>query len=174
MPYQNYRKNYKKNYGSLNKQKWAPYMKEIQPVTVPIPASGTNYAFATIVANSSETSTPTPTIIKVKHLKATFDTTAGTSVLTNGFVCFLYVPQGMTINAGTPILHPEWIMAWRGFELEYQSNSVLGKQVQLSSNMSRNLNSGDSVVLFWSIFNPSTVDANLLYHTRFSCVVRNN
>ena len=166
---------YRRNYRStFKKQKWAPFMKEIQPVTVPCPQTGTTFAFATIVANSSETSLPTPTILKVKHIKAVFDCNAGSTALTNGFLCICYIPQGIAPTAAVPLLHPEWIMAWRGFELEYQSNQVLGKQVQISSNLSRNLNSGDTIVLLWSIFNPSNVDVNLIYHTRFACVVRNN
>ena len=174
MPYQNYRKNYKKNYGNLQKKKWASFMKEIQPVVVPCPVTATSFAYATIVANSGESSTPTPTMIKAKHLKVLFDCTAGSTALTNGFLCICFIPQGIAPTAAVPLLHPEWVMAWRGFELEYLSNQVLGKQVQISSNLSRNLNSGDSVVLLWSIFNPSNTDVNLIYHTRFACVVRNN
>ena len=151
-------------------------MREILPATVNVPAGQQAFSYATIAANKSDTpgTPPTPTVIKVKHIKAVFDCNAGSVALNNGFVCVLYVPEGITITANSPIAHPEWIMAWRGFELTYQTNNVLGNQVQLNSNLSRNLNSGDSIILFCSIQNPTEVGHNFFWHTRFSCVVRNN
>ena len=44
MPYQNYRKNYKKNYGNLQKKKWASFMKEIPNALVNIAAGITGGA----------------------------------------------------------------------------------------------------------------------------------
>ena len=136
MPYKNYRRNYKKNYGYLGKKKWSPIMREILPATVNVPAGQQAFSYATIAANKSDTpgTPPTPTVIKVKHIKAVFDCNAGS----------------------------------------YQTNNVLGNQVQLNSNLSRNLNSGDSIILFCSIQNPTEVGHNFFWHTRFSCVVRNN
>ena len=66
-----YYKNYKKNYSS-NKQKWASFMKEI-PKTIVQMVPGTAGSFATIVANSNEGATPTPTILKIKHLRVVAD-----------------------------------------------------------------------------------------------------
>ena len=70
-----YRKNYqafRRNYGS-NKKKWASYMKEIPNANITITAGNTGGAWASLVTNSTETSTPTPTIVKAKHLKCVFD-----------------------------------------------------------------------------------------------------
>ena len=47
----------------------------------------------------------------------------------------MFVPQEITPDAGTPLLHPEWIMAWKGIELDAQTPA--GKQVMLSSNLSK-------------------------------------
>ena len=62
---------------------------------------------------------PTPTIIKVKHVRVAFDFTSAQYYFNGGFLCIMFVPQG-TPDAGTPLLHPEWIMAWKG-ELDAQT-----------------------------------------------------
>ena len=69
-------------------------------------------------------------------------------------------------------MHPEWIMAWKGLELDGQTGA--GKQVMISSRLSRNLNSGDSIVLLWSARNTTSGDIGVTYYARTSCVVRNN
>ena len=63
------------------------------------------------------------------------------------YVC----PTGNYTRCWYSIVAPEWIMAWKGIELDAQTPA--GKQVMLSSNLSRNLNSGDSIVLLWSARN---------------------
>ncbi len=170
MPYQNYRKNYKKNF--VPKKKWAPFMKDIPNTTVQIDGNSTGGAIATIVSNSTETATPTPTVVKVKHCKCAFDFTSAQYYFNGGFLCMLYVPQGFTATASLPILHPEWILAWRGLELDSQTPA--GRQVMLQSSMSRNLNSGDSIVLLFSCYNTTAGQIGVTYHARVSCVVRNN
>ena len=96
MPYQNYRKNYKKNYGNLYpKKKWASFLKDITPANVTIPAESVNGGAATLVVNSAQDATPTPTIIKVKHCKLAFDFQTS-SFFKQGFVCICFIPQGIT------------------------------------------------------------------------------
>ena len=68
----------------------------------------------------------------------------------------MFVPQGVTPTINSPIQHPEWVLAWRGLE-------------------TRNLNSGDSIVVLWSGYNigeSGSIGFNSF--ARFSCVVRNN
>ena len=113
MPYQNYRKNYKKNYGNLQKKKWASLMRDVPLTTVVIDPTATGGSYATMVLNAAETATPTPTILKVKYPKISVDFAFDATLLNNGFACIMYVPQGVVINSGLPVLHPEWIMAWR-------------------------------------------------------------
>jgi len=172
MPYQNYRKNYRKNYGNFQKKKWASFMKDIATTNVSIPGNATGGAVATIVSNSSDTATPTPTVLKVKHIRVAFDFTSAQYYFNAGFLCILFVPQGITPDAGTPILHPEWIMAWKGLELDGQTGA--GKQVMISSSLSRNLNSGDSIVMLWSARNTTEGAIGVTYYARTSCVLRNN
>ena len=88
----------------------------IQPTTI----DGTYF---TCVENSAETATPTPTIIKVKHLRVSLDVLADATVLNNGFCALVYLPQGYTFSAGLPILHPEWIMAWRNIPNDVRDTS---------------------------------------------------
>ena len=162
---------YRRNYRSYsNKQKWASFMKEIPKTTVPI-APGTSGSYATIVANSNEGATPTPTILKVKHLRVAADLYIESTTLNGGFVCLMYLPQGIIPDANTALLHPEWVLTWKGIQV----NSATGHNLmQFSSNLARNLNSGDSIVLYFSFFNPSEVLIPISFQARCSCVVRKN
>ena len=170
MPYQNYRKNYKKNF--IQKKKWASIMKDIPSTNVQIPGQSTGGAVATIVANAADSAVPTPTIIKVKHVRVAFDFTSAQYYFNGGFLCIMFVPQGITPDAGTPLLHPRMDYGLKGIELDAQTPA--GKQVMLSSNLSRNLNSGDSIVLLWSARNTTEGAIGVTYYARTSCVVRNN
>ena len=166
---QSYYKNYKKNYSS-NKKKWASFMKEI-PNTNAQMAPGTSGSYGTIVANSNEGATPTPTILKVKHLRVAADLYMESTALNGGFVCLMYLPQGIIPGANTALLHPEWVLCWKGI----QNNSTTGHNlIQFSSSLSRNLNSGDSIVLYFSFFNPLEQNIPITFEARCSCVVRNN
>ena len=164
-----YYKNYKKNYTS-NKQKWASFMKEI-PKTIVQMVPGTAGSFGTIVSNANESATPTPTILKVKHLRVAADLYVDSTALNGGFVCLLYLPQGIVPDANTALLHPEWVLTWKGI----QTSSATGHNlVQFSSSLSRNLNSGDSIVLYFSFFNGTSTQVPITFEARCSCVVRKN
>ena len=92
---------YRRNYRSYsNKKKWAPIMRDILPTQVSIPANATDGAYYTLVANANETTIPTSTILKVKHLKVSLDCVFDSTYLSNGFCCIMYVPQGITPSAG--------------------------------------------------------------------------
>ena len=175
MPYRKSYRPYRRNYGS-NKKKWASFMKEIPNNQINVTAGTIGGAWSALVTNSTETATPTPTIVKAKHLKCVFDIFATAGKLINGAVYLIYVPQGYTPSVDLPVQHPEWIMAWRGLEIEAITTSTGGgKQVQMSSSMSRNLNSGDAIYVLFHITNvPGAVEAVVNYHGRISCVVRNN
>ena len=171
MPYQNYRRNYKKNYGSLNKKKWAPLMRDILLTNVTVPNESTSGSFATLVDNSTESAVPTPTILKCKHLKVSVDFAFDSTVLHNGFVCIVYVPQGITPTAGLPILHPEWVMAWRNIPNDVTRTH---HNVMLQTSLTRNLNSGDKIYLQFTFYNSSATASNISFTGRYSAVVRNN
>lgn len=169
MAYRKSYKPYRRNYGS-NKKKWASFMKEIPKTTVQI-GSGTSGSYGTIVANSNESATPTPTILKVNHLRVAADLFIDTTNLSGGFVCLMYLPQGIVPDANTALLHPEWVLTWKGI----QTSSATGHNlIQFTSNLARNLNSGDSIIMYFSFFNPLQNNTPISFEARCSCVVRTN
>ena len=180
MPYQNYRRNYKKNYGNLNKKEWASYMKASSAGPLTVPVSGSGYLGTDLVANSTETATPTPTIIKCKHFKVSIDTYVNSAgyVVAGPLVAYLmYVPQGYTLSTSTPIDHPEWVLSWRSIDTSETTplENTYHDVVTMTSSLSRNLNSGDTIKLILVANNVSatnTFQLNVIAH--FSCVVRNN
>ena len=164
-----YYKNYRKNYSS-NKKKWASFMKEI-PKTIVQMVPGTAGSFATIVANANEGATPTPTILKIKHLRVAADLYVDSTALNGGFICIMYLPQGITPDANTALLHPEWVLTWKGI----QTSSATGHNlIQFTSSLCRNLNSGDSIIMYFSFFNGTSSNVPITFEARCSCVVRNN
>ena len=147
------------------------------PLTVPTSSSG--YLSADLVVNSAETATPTPTIIKAKHFKMSVDTyvNAGATIAIGPIVAYImYVPQGYTLTTNTPVDHPEWVLTWRTIDTSNSSiNTGYHATVSMSSSLSRNLNSGDSikiVLIANNVSSTNTFTLNCIAH--FSCVVRNN
>ena len=145
-------------------------MKEIPKTLAPM-APGTSGSYGTIVSNSNESATPTPTILKVKHLRVAADLYVDTTALSGGFVCLLYLPQGIVPDANTALLHPEWVLTWKGIQVNSATSHNL---MQFSSNLARNLNSGDSIVLYFSFFNGTGTSIPISFQARCSCVVRTN
>ena len=147
------------------------------PVTVPLSTSA--FLAADLVVNSAESATPTPTIIKTKHFKMSVDTyvQAGSAIIIGPIVAYImYVPQGYTLATTTPIDHPEWVLAWRTIDTSASNvNNGYHNSVTMSSSLSRNLNSGDTIKVVFiatNVASISTYTLNALCH--FSCVVRNN
>ena len=134
MPYKKSYRPFKSNYSS-NKKKWAPLMRDIPKTMFSVGPSATDGTYATLVSNASETANPTPTILKVKHVKASIDISVNATALHNGFACIMYCPQGIVPAAGMPVLHPEWILAWRNLTNDV---SATHHTHMLSSSMCRN------------------------------------
>ena len=153
-------------------------MKAASSPTISVPPSGSAFGAIDLVVNSAESATPTPTIIKCKHFKASIDTyvSAASALNTGPIVCYImYVPQGYTLAVTTPVDHPEWVLSWRAVDVSMASTLVtFHNNITMSSSLSRNLNSGDSVKLLVVANNISATpfQVNALVH--FSCVVRNN
>lgn len=147
------------------------------PLTVPTSASG--YVSADLVVNSTETATPTPTIIKTKHFKMSVDTYVSTpaNIALGPIVAYImYVPQGYTLATNTPVDHPEWVLSWRSIDTgSALAGTTYHANVTMSSSLSRNLNSGDAIKFVMVANNVNTANTyslNAVVH--FSCVVRNN
>lgn len=109
-----------------------------------------------LVENSAQTSTPTPTILKVGNFKASVDVSFSYSqapvVLPNCTAYIVFLPEGIAISDQNALFtlisnHPEYVMAWRRLDTDYASNtgSYNARSVTISSRLKRNLNSGDRV-----------------------------
>jgi len=172
MPYRKSYKPYRRNYSS-NKKKWSPIYKDVTPTQITISAGQINGSFFTIASNSSENTvqSPVPTVIKIKHIKCAMDFKTDSTAVSNGFVCFLYCPQGITASSAVVLAHPEWMLAWRNIPNDVSASH---QTIMLKTSLSRNLNSGDSIVLYFSFFNTTAGAIGVTYYARTSCVVRNN
>ena len=86
-------------------------MKDIPSTNVQIPGQSTGGAVATIVANAADSAVPTPTIIKVKHVRVAFDFTSAQYYFNGGFLCIMFVPQELHPMLVLHCCTLEWIMA---------------------------------------------------------------
>lgn len=146
--------------GSRPRRKWAPTMVQ-GTLTYDIDAQTTAFNGSLLCQNSANvgSSVPVSTIVKVKNFKVVIDltTVTGGATARNFFLALMYVPQGFTLTVNTAIQHPEWILVWRTIDATSgTSNGTALQNIQMSSRLARNLNSGDSIVLFSSAYNPST------------------
>ena len=168
MPRRYYR-SYKKNY--VPKQKWAPFMNDLVPAVFDIAAQQISGNFVSLVTNSTEAATPTPTILKVKHLKVSLDFYINSTTIRNGFMTILFVPQGYNITAGICNTHPEWVMSWRNVPNDIAAGN---HSFMLTTKLSRNLNSGDKIVAYFNFYNDGSSPVPVHVSGKFSGVVRNN
>ena len=128
------------------KKKWAPHFKIFSCTTASIITS--------ICDNTLSTASPTPNIIKVKHIKVDADINVLSEPAqgSQGFLFVIYLPEGMaptTYNTlGSYVeQHPEYIMCWSALRFAIGDGQVSTDDVHLVSRISRNLNSGDKIAI---------------------------
>ena len=133
------------------KQKWCPNIKSGQ-----VQLDTTNQAAVlNLLVNSTDTATPTPVVIKAKHFKLQMDVRAiqnNTSQYTYPLGIYggiIYVPEGINIVTKDNITaliasHPEWVI----IHTLLDSAESSGSMIQRTSSLSRNLNSGDRIVMY--------------------------
>ncbi len=147
------------------RRKWSPTLTQ-GSINNTVQANTTGFQTVVLCENSANvgTSTPVSTIIKAKNFKVIIDAvTAGSANVNmrNNFFAIMYLPQGYQASAETPTQHPEWIMAWRTVDVGYTSgSSTVAPNFQMSSRLTRNLNSGDRIVLYNSVFNANASGVN--------------
>lgn len=163
---------YKRTYP---KQKWSVNMTRIDWDASPSLSS--LYAVEigkTIVENpkrlqsngSIATTATNAAILKVGRLKfkgVVWDVqTIGLSVM----YYIAYKPENYTLMAATgigntgnaiPFSHPEWVMAWT--QRDY-SNAAQSNEISISTNLKRNLNPGDSIIMGALIINQTGATLN--------------
>lgn len=123
-------------------------------------------------AAAGVSSTTTHPIIKVRHLKAQLTIPIQNSLFWHRtLVGFCFVPQGYEFSETTIQYHPEWVLCSKPVFAETGASS----SVTVSSPLSRNLNSGDSIVFFVLRQNLSDAIAPALtLHPYISYVTRVN
>lgn len=112
--------------------------------------------------NSSQTTNPTPVILKFGRVKFKGDVRtdlANNNNFVSALISCVFVPQGMSTNS---ILedHPEYILGWTTVSLDS------GNTFSFSTALKRNLNSGDRIVLLISLNSAvtSTNQRNFLFY----------
>lgn len=136
------------------KKKWASNL-----ITLSFPIeSSDNIPGRTLVQNSTQSSTPTPTIIKVGNFKVAVDVSytfaAAPSILPNCTLYVIFLPEGISIGSnaelgGLVTAHPEYVLAWKRLDFDYATSSGTynSRSISVSSRLKRNLNSGDKIFL---------------------------
>lgn len=113
--------------------------------------------YVTVVSNGPTDagvhSTTTHPVIKVRHLKAQVSIPIINALHWNrALIGFCYLPQGYTFNNQTIQYHPEWVMCSKPV---FAQTGVVAV-ASVTSPLSRNLNSGDSIVFFCNRMNVSS------------------
>lgn len=110
---------------------------------------------STVVQNSTQSSTPTPVIVKCGNFKVQGDVAVTSQSVQTARVLpltffLIYVPEGVTPSDSLIGQHPEWIMAWTTIDcgLIYSGSTGVyaANKFSVTSRLKRNLNSGDRVV----------------------------
>lgn len=162
----------------VKRRKWSPTLGQ-GVMNTQANANATGFSSTVLCANSINqgTDAPVSTIIKVKNFKCVIDifSNGPASSTRNVFFAIMFVPQGFTISATTPTEHPEWIMVWRTVDIGVTTDSNIpsASNLQLSSRLTRNLNSGDKIVLYHSFYN-NTTSTNVISSTFYCSFVTCN
>lgn len=179
MPRRYYTRYRPRAYGK--RRKWSPTLLQAS-MTLDVPtnieSAVSAFTISVICANSTNqgSAVPVSTIIKVKNFRVNIDITATTNYLRNNFYAIMFLPQGFVPTVNTPVEHPEWIMAWRTHDPTSASvSSAIGiRNFQLSSRLTRNLNSGDRIVLYQSVILPAGQPASTVSTAYFASFVTCN
>ena len=132
-------------------KKWSPVLVDIHGDQQQVAAQSSHTWTSTLCSNSANTaSAPTATVIKCGNFKVSFDIEVTATAVSNvsGRCFIMFVPQGTNPTYQWPTLHPEYIMAWRSFQVGGTVSAVT-----IQSRLKRNLNSGDGIVLITTVYN---------------------
>lgn len=179
MPRRYYR--YRPRRGCVSRRKWSPTLIQgnFTLTAGANPTGSTAFHTYVLCANSANqgTNVPVSTIIKVKNFKVVFDITSTSNSFRNNFYAIMFLPQGFVATANTPQEHPEWIMVWRTIDTTSASSPAYASGIrnfQMSSRLTRNLNSGDSIILYQYAVNPTSGEASISTGFFASFVTCNN
>lgn len=135
-------------------------------VNVAVGQSGGHSTY-TICTNSAQNATPTPVLVKFGRLKISGDLryVDANKAYANYSTCILYavfVPQGSVLTIDLITNHPEYLLGWTTISMDSAS------AFSLTSSLKRNLNSGDSIQLYFGInINGNVVGNEMLSYNFF-------
>lgn len=159
------RRYYRRYYKVTPKKKWASNI---------VQGTVTSSNYQTVVINSTQTSAPTPTIVKCGNFRVQGDVRVAYTGSTPGRVAsvnffLMFVPEGVTVTDSLIGNHPEWIMGWTAIEwsgVTSESASTWGNKFSVTTRLKRNLNSGDRVVCILQSLDAS-VTASAVYTIQY-------
>lgn len=151
-----YRRRYTRTIVRAPRKKWGSNMVNVNMNALDTTGVETLAASVVLAENKTETTAPTPVIIKAGNFRLQGDLhliggSSGKTVTITLYIIF--VPQGISFTSATSYSnfiqnHPEWIMAWRVLEGGYipsTGESFDSNRFTVSSRLKRNLNSGDGI-----------------------------
>lgn len=156
--YYKYKRYYKKVFP---RKRWASNIKS-DTLNLTLNTSSTStFAETLLCRNSEQTKQPTPVILKFGRLKLKGDirfSSSSASQFTSCMIYCVFVPEGSVVNIDLISKHPEYLLGWTAVSLDS------GTTFALTSTLKRNLNSGDSIALLWSLDTTTTPSSNVTYN----------
>lgn len=146
------------------KKKWAsnmiPISSNLTNVNISTDPQNPHYVLfgtALLAENKTETTSPTPVIIKTGNFRAQIDAWGSLTSTSPMVVYIVYIPEGFGIDAAGATIamiraHPEWVMGWKigdasGWYATSGQADIDFAKLTVSSRLKRNLNSGDKIYL---------------------------
>lgn len=151
---------------SYPRKRWATNL--VNSTTDIVIPSGSSGAFNTkiICTNSTQSSNPTPVLVKFGRLKIKGDIRYSLTDIANYASAVLYVmfvPQGNELDTALIQNHPEYLLGWTTISMDS------GNTFSLSTTLKRNLNSGDSIALYIGVSAVNTVQAQTSFSFFYTC-----
>lgn len=161
--YVRYKRYYKKVYP---KKRWASNIKvDAKSITIN-PNASSGIASFILCQNSTPSTTPTPTILRFARFRMKGDirtVTPNASNVTSANAFVMFVPEGMVINSELLTKHPEYILGWTTLSMDS------GNSFSLTSTLKRNLNSGDSIQILFTIDTVTAPQSTIGFNVYYTC-----
>lgn len=149
---------YRKRFYKRRSSKWASCIKEI-PIMSEETAPGVFANSVTLITNPIQDSVSVPQTYTIKNVESSFlfEASISDSEVVEELACYImYVPQGMNLTPNYNLEHPEYIMAYKFYgspsidnnEIT-AGNGIQYQPVKIKSRLSRKLQTGDQIILFY-------------------------
>lgn len=163
--YYKYRRYYKKVFP---RKRWASNIKSDSILLTLSTSQTSSYKETLLCRNSEQIKQPTPTILKFGRLKLKGDIRFSQTNVAQFTSCMIYcvfVPEDAVLNVDLISHHPEYLLGWTAVSLDS------GTTFSMTTTLKRNLNSGDSIALLWTLDTTQTpsqqISYNMFYTAQF-------